>query len=164
MWALVLRNNKIKRIDRGAFRDLNLKWLWLNNNELEKVESGWFKGMNQAQHQVVLDLSNNKITEVEKDAFVELLPSAGKGMREQRKYAGLQAVILKGNPDIAFPAELLKKLEQDNSVRVILPQEARARSLGATKTPLSGRKNRLKQLKKSITPLNFQQPTEPLSE
>lgn len=158
LWALVLSNNKIKDIDDEAFAGLNLKWLWLNNNQLKEVEN-WFKGVNQQKYQVVLDFSSNKIITVKKDALKELIPP------KSGTHARLQAVILKGNPDIAFPAGLLKKLEEENSVRVILPQEARARSLGATKTPLSTRESRLKQLRRALgVPLIHQQPTEPLSE
>jgi Leucine-rich repeat (LRR) protein len=67
---LKLDNNKITKIEDGAFNNLiNLKELYLNNNNITKIEVGIF---NEFSNLEKLDLSNNHITKIDPKSLSNL--------------------------------------------------------------------------------------------
>ncbi|XP_029559446.1 leucine-rich repeat-containing protein 3 [Salmo trutta] len=69
--VLLLASNRITKIPKQAFKDLNrLQELDLSNNAIETVDAGAFQGISDVLR--VLDLSNNRISRVPKEAFAKL--------------------------------------------------------------------------------------------
>lgn len=69
--VLLLGSNHIRHIPKQAFRELHyLQELDLSNNDIDKVEVGAFQGVSNSL--LVLDLSNNRIQSLPREAFFHL--------------------------------------------------------------------------------------------
>ncbi|XP_063439693.1 leucine-rich repeat protein soc-2 homolog [Mytilus trossulus] len=64
-WDLELRDNEIRQIRYGDFKNLKLRKLFISNNKINVIENGALTGSEGSL--LVIDLSNNKLTSIPSD-------------------------------------------------------------------------------------------------
>ncbi|CAG2240237.1 unnamed protein product [Mytilus edulis] len=64
-WDLELRDNEIRQIRYGDFKNLKLRKLFISNNKINVIENGTLTGSEDSL--LVLHLSNNKLTSIPSD-------------------------------------------------------------------------------------------------